>query len=161
MSTGRPWRKLPCPLLKQSVLNNPPIRAPMIFQLYLPFDAVMLCKSLFYCYSYLCLLSLIRQPVATSVVGGWVCLTPGRSNSWTEVQSDNDAPIGKSVFCYLLYIIYVRLTFYALFWRTSPAGFAPCDLFLYSSLSTCTCLCVLPFWFHPVPVLMSPRFCLD
>lgn len=52
--------------------------------------------------------------MATSVVGGWVRLTPGRSTSLTESQSDNDAPKGKSVFftC-LLYIMYVCSTFYA------------------------------------------------
>lgn len=49
--------------------------------------------------------------MATSVVGGWVRLTPGRSSSWTENQSDNDAPRQKCVF-YLLYM-HVYSTFYA------------------------------------------------
>jgi hypothetical protein len=63
--------------------------------------------------------------VASSVVGGWVRLTPGRSTSQTEFQSDDDAPKGKSVFFYLLVINHVCLfdSPYFIFWRTSPTGF--------------------------------------
>lgn len=52
--------------------------------------------------------------MATSVVGGWVCLTPGGSSSWTENQSDNDSPRQKCVFYLLvIYIMHVCPTFYA------------------------------------------------